>query len=88
VSTPAGRAPEQAGRAVVAVVDDRDQQALALPEAASFGVVSSGAVPPGVGKPASLAWRSLNLRPITDQGNGQGNGQGVTGATHPPGARS
>ena len=30
-------------------------------------VVGSGAVPPGVGKPASLAWRSLNLRPITDQ---------------------
>jgi hypothetical protein len=28
----------------------------------------------------------INLRPITDQGDGRDNGQGVTGATRPPGA--
>jgi hypothetical protein len=44
----------------------------------------TGAVRPGVGKPASLTRCSLDLRPIADQGSDQG----VTGATRPPGARS
>ncbi len=44
----------------------------ALPEATSFGVVSSGAVPLGVGELASLTRRGLHLRPVADQGNGQG----------------
>ena len=39
-------------------------------------VVSSKALPPGVGKPASLTGRSLHLRPLAGQGDGQGNGQG------------
>jgi hypothetical protein len=43
-------APEQAERAVAAVADDLDQLVPA-PEAASFEVVSSGAVPPGAGNP-------------------------------------
>ncbi len=44
----------------------------ALPEATSFGVVSSGAVPLGVGELASLTRRRLHLRPVAAQGNGQG----------------
>ena len=65
--------------------DRRPSSHRTRPEAGR-SVFSSRAVPPGVGKPARLTWRSLNLRPIADQGNGRDNGQGVTGATRPPGA--
>ena len=49
---PARDAPEQAERAAAAVADDPDQPVPA-PEAASFGVVSFGAVP---------AWRGHSPR--------------------------
>ncbi len=55
-------------------------ETAALPEATSSGVVSSGAVLLGGGKPASLTAAALYLFRIADQGTGQG----VTGATCPP----
>jgi len=66
MSGPARSAPEQVERTVVAVVFDPDQR-VPVPEAASFGLVSSAGAPPGVEHPASLT-RRLNLRSITGPG--------------------
>jgi hypothetical protein len=72
----------------VGVVDDSDQQVPALQVAASSGAVNSEAIPLEGADSEALTRRCRHLRSIADQGTGQGNGQGVTGATRPHEGRS